>query len=173
MWLLRVILPVLALGVIVPYFKGYDFLDAALLTLYALCPLLLSPSGYFTRRDLLRASALTAAIPLISIPLGLAIVSAMTGAPTLPPAAFLATLAALSIASAVFGVALKARLARRWSDPERARRVVLVAIGAVLVLQILGVPLLPFDRADAAALMLMALSSAVLMTGASWLLVRE
>ena len=173
MWLLRVTLPVLVLGLLVPYSKGYDFLDAGLLLLYALSPLVLSPTGNIDGRALFRAAAITAIIPIASIGIGLVFIRTSLDYPTTPGGPFLAALALLSIASAFFGVALKAKLTRHFGDAGQARRIVIVSAGTVLVLQILGVQLIPAQLTGRNSMIVLALAASFLMFGCSFYLVRR
>ena len=172
MWLLRLIIPVILMGVAVPLYKGFEFFDSGLLMFYALSPLLLAPAALFDRGNMLRAAALTALIPLASVALGIGVVNANAEYRVIPRGTFLAAIALLSVASALFGVALKSRLARWLGSPERARRLVLAALSMVLILKILGVPLIPAEHTTTNSLIAIATGSSLLMLCACVFLVR-
>lgn len=170
MAVLRAIFPVLLLGIVVPLWKGLDFLDSGLLMLYGCVPLLLSPAVAHGRNEMLRAAIVTAAIPPVSILFAFSLLASRNELRWLPRATVLATVIVLSAATAMFGVALKARLARTMGIAG-ARRAVLAVIAVLMVLYMSGW-LIPAEWTTTESLVRMALVSSGILVALAYLLVQ-
>ena len=163
------ILPVVLLGAIVPWYLGLDFFQAEFLLGYALTPLLLMRAGITNWRELQIAALITGGVPILSIALGLTVLNwGNPGAILIPPAGFLALAGILSYATAFFAGALKSKLSRWTGNPDSARRIVLAVGGALLMLKIAGLPLLPAEWTTASALTGLTLAVIALMLAATF-----
>jgi hypothetical protein len=137
-------------GGLVPYLKGFEFLDVMLLLAYALLSLFfVAPmavdSVFATEerrvplRGLARAALAGWAGGLAVTWIGIATVSWRAGRVVTPPAAVALALAVLSLLGCVFVSALAAKIAKRALNREAARS--RLRIGFLLLLvAILGVP---------------------------------
>jgi hypothetical protein len=146
-------------GGLVPYLKGFEFLDVMLLLAYALLSLFfvapMAVDSVFATEDrriplrgLARAALAGWAGGLAVTWIGIATVSWKAGRVLTPPAAVALSLAVLSLLGCVFVSALAAMIAKRALNREAAKS--RLRIGFLLLLvAILGVPRLLSDDVNA------------------------
>jgi len=144
-------------GVLVPYWKSFEFLDTILLLMYALFGMFFTAprvvdaaSGAALRRGPFFRAVLSGwGLGLVIFWLGIATVSLKVGSLLTPPPAVYLTLAVLSLAACLFAGAVAARVAAAVPSAETAKSRMRIGFFGFLV-ALLGVPRLLDEDATVA-----------------------